>query len=234
MNCITCQDNITSEIDNEIDEKTKDETASHIKECTKCRELYLNEYTTKMLVREKCKKEMPPDDLKDKITNDIRSGYSEKTLFSFKKKIQPYIVYAAAAVLILSIISLFKMSPWQDKEVTLAKMLLPENAVFVSKSENIISIEGTIVCICCEMKKKGAHSECRKYGHTYGVRTDNGVLWTIMKNNEGMKVIDHKKLVGKRVKISGQFLLNGNYIDIREYDLAQYTSADSEYYSLVK
>ena len=234
MNCITCQDNITSYIDNEIDEKTKDEIASHIKECTKCRELYSIEYTAKMLVREKCKKKMPPDDLKDKIINDIRSGYSEKTFFSFKKKIQPYIVYAAAAVLILSIVSLFKMHPWQDKEVTLAKMLLPEDAVFVSKSENIISVEGRLVCICCEMKKKGAHSNCKQYGHTYGIRTDNGVLWTIMKNNEGMKVIDRKKLVDRRVKIAGQFLLNGNYIDIREYDLAQYTSADSEYYSPVK
>lgn len=234
MNCITCQDNITSYIDNEIDEKTKEEVTSHIKECIKCRELYSIEYSVKMLVQRKCKKETAPEDLKDKITNDIRSGYSEKRPFSFKKKIQPYIVYAAAAVLILSIISLFKMHPWQDKEVTLAKMLLPENAVVVSASENIISVEGAIVCICCEMKKIGAHSACRQYGHTYGIRTDNGVLWTIMKNIEGMKVIDHKDLVGRRIKISGQFLLNGNYIDIREYDLAQYTSADSKSYSLVR
>ena len=55
-----------------------------------------------------------------------------------------------------------------------------------------------------------------------------------MKNNEGMKVIDHRQWIGERVKITGQFLVNGNYVDMRKFELTQYTSADPKYYSLVK
>lgn len=226
MNCMKCQENITPYIDNELDGKTKREVTVHLDICEKCSSFYKSEYLLKSFVQKRLKKISAPDDLKEGIKESIRSD------FSYKKKIIPFvrplIAYAAAAVLVVFFATYLMSKPWQQKEVDLSKILLPDDFTYVSKSENKITLTGTVVCVCCEMEKSGAHTACIKFGHTYGLKTDNGILWTIIKNDEGMKVIDHSNLIGTRVKITGWFFFKSDYIDLEKLELTSLTQSDSE------
>jgi len=238
MNCMQCQENITPYIDNELDEKTKKEVTAHLDICEKCSSFYKSEYLLKSFVQKRLSKISAPDDLKESIRKSIRSDFSFKQNLFFRKKILPYfrpiIAYAAAAVLVVFIATYLMSKLWQQKDVDLSKILLPDDFTYVSESENKIALTGTIVCVCCEMKKYGGHPACKKFGHTYGLKTDNGVLWTIMKNDKGMKVIDHNELIGARAKITGWFFFNSNYIDLEELELTSFAQSDTKVFSLNK
>lgn len=238
MNCMQCQENITPCIDNELDEKTKKEVTAHLDICEKCSSFYKSEYLMKSFVQKRLKKIPAPNDLKESVKESIRSDFSFKQNLIFKKKIIPFvrplIAYAIAAVLVVFFATYLMSKPWQPKEVDLSKILLPDDFTYVSKSENKITLTGTVVCVCCEMEKSGAHAACNKYGHTYGLKTDNGVLWTIIKNDEGMKVIDHRNLIGTRVKITGWFFFKSDYIDLEKLELTSLAQSDSEVFSMNK
>ena len=236
MNCIKCQENITPYIDNELDEKTKKEVGAHLDICEKCGNFYKSEYVLKSFIQRKLNKVPAPDDLKESVRENIRSDFPFKWDIIFKKKIIPFVkplaYYAAAAVLVIFIVSLLMNRPWQEKDMDLSKILLPDDFTYVSESENKITLTGTIVCICCEMEKYGGHPACKKFGHTYGLKTDNEIIWTIMKNDKGMKVIDHASLIGTKAEITGWFYFNSNYIDIDEFAPVSLAQSDSELLSL--
>jgi len=236
MNCINCQENITPYIDDELNEKTKEEVRAHLDICEKCSNFYKSEYALKSFLQRKLNKISAPYDLKQSVKENIQSNFQFKRNIVLKKKIIPFIRplinYAVAAVLVISIISLLMNKPWQ--EVNLSKILLPDDFTYVSKNENKITLVGTVICVCCEMRKLGGHPGCNKFGHTYGLKTDNGVLWTFMKNDKGMKVIDHNELIGTRAKVTGWFFFNSNYIDLEELELTSFAQSTFEVFSLNK
>jgi len=238
MNCMQCQENISSYIDNELDEKTKKEVTEHLDICQKCRSFYKSEYLLKSFVHKRLTKVSAPDDLKESIRESIRSDFPFRQSLFFKKRIFPYVrplvTYAVAAVLVVFIVTYLVSKPWQQKQVNLSKILLPDDFTYVSETENKITLTGTIVCVCCEMKKSGAHTACKKFGHVYGLKTDNGVLWTIMKNDKGMEIIDHNELIGTRAKITGWFFFNSDYIDLEKFEPISFAQSDTEAFSLNK
>jgi mycothiol system anti-sigma-R factor len=232
MNCEECWINITPYIDDELDEITKKEVTSHLDLCKKCKNLYKSERAVKFLVQKRMNKVSAPEDLRKSLEENIGSGFTKKDSSSLNRRILSYVrpltVYATAAIIVVAIISYLMFRIWQKNEVDLAKIHLPADFIYASKSENKISLTGTVVCICCEMKRDGAHSQCKKYGHMYGLKTDNGVLWTIMKNDKGIEIIDHSSLIGTRVKITGWFHLNSNYVDIEEFMPIDYANSNSQ------
>ena len=237
MNCKECQENITPYIDDEVEEVLKAEVQNHLDVCEKCRNLSISEKKLKFLVKEKYQKVSAPgdllDDIKLSITNEFadreKTFHGKRGIFSY---LQPVINYAAAAVLLIAVVSAFILKPWQEKEVDLAKIHLPKDFTYVSESENKITLTGTIVCICCEIKKKGANSVCGKYGHVYGLRTDNGVLWSILKTDKTMESFDLASLAGTRAKVTGWFFFNSDYIDMDELESVDYAESDSRLLSL--
>ena len=220
MNCVECQDFITPHIDNELDEKTKKEVESHLNICEKCRNLYKSEQVVKLAIKKNFNVVSAPDDLKKSIKNNIDFSSDKRSIFSYKNltSFHPLLKYAAAAVLVIAAVSIFMINPFQKKEIDLSHIHLPDDFTYVSESENLITLEGEVICVCCEMHKKGAHANCRRFGHTYGIKTDNGVLWTIMKNDSGIKLIDHKELIGSRIRLTGGFYFNSNYIDLDRFE----------------
>ena len=236
MNCFECQENITPYIDNELDEKTTKEVKSHFDVCEKCRSYYKAESQLKLSVKNHFKRISAPDDLKANIIKglDSSSNKSPVSRTRFLSYLQPYYGFAAAAVLLIALVSILIIKPWQEKTPEISQILLPDNFVYVSKNENKITIEGEVVCLCCEMHKKGAHAACRKYGHTYGVKADNGVYWTIMKNDKGADIIDHKELVGTRVRLTGWFYFSYNYIDLDRFEPVVYARSNSNSLALNK
>lgn len=238
MNCEECQVNITPYIDDELDETTKRDVSSHLDLCEKCKGLYKSEYNIKLLVKKRLNRVSAPDDLRKGLEVDIGTGFAKKgsSLLNrgYFSNIRPLVVYASAAIVVIAIVSYLMIQVWQKKEVDMAKLHLPVNFVYVSKTDNKIALDGTVVCVCCEMKSEGAHLQCKKYGHVYGIRTDNGVLWTIIKNDKGMEIIDHNFLIGTRIKITGWFHLNSNYIDIEGFEPINYANSNSRTVALNK
>jgi len=152
----------------------------------------------------------------------------------FLSSLQPFYGFVAAAVLLIALVSILIIKPWQEQTIEISQILLPDDFVYVSKNENKITIEGEVVCLCCEMHKKGAHAACRKYGHTYGIKADNGVYWTIMKNDKGADIIDHKNFLGTRVRLTGWFYFDYNYIDIDRFEPVVYARSHSNSIALNK
>ena len=230
MNCIKCQDYITPYIDNELEEETRKEVKGHLDVCEKCRNFCKSESIVKIFTKKNFNKVSAPDDLVKSIKNGIDFSFDKHTIV--RKKIlssfQPFLEYAAAAVLVIAIASILMVKPWQEKEVNLSQIHLPDNFTYVSKSDNKITLEGEVICICCEIHKKGAYESCKKFGHTYGIKTDNGVFWTIMKNDKGIKIINHKELIGSRVRLTGWFYFNSNYIDLDRFEPITYAKMNSE------
>ena len=82
-----------------------------------------------------------------------------------------------------------------------------------------ITLEGTLVCIGCSLKKlDGANAQCSLYSqHALGFKTADGTLWNIVENAKGHEVIRSHTLIGKEGKkasITGYIYPIANMIEI--------------------
>jgi hypothetical protein len=71
-----------------------------------------------------------------------------------------------------------------------------------------------LVCITCKLQQEdGAKSDCKTFGHKYGIWSAEGNLWTLIPNNQSKKLLTEKYL-GKKVEIVGKKYANARYIEV--------------------
>lgn len=77
---------------------------------------------------------------------------------------------------------------------------------------------GTIVCLGCELEKRGADAQCTLHAkHAQGLLAKDGTLWTFIDNMRGHHLIKHKKLLGKPIKVVGWKFPKTQYIEAWSY-----------------
>lgn len=83
------------------------------------------------------------------------------------------------------------------------------------------TITGELVCIPCTLQQEeGAKPECKTYGHKYGLKTENGKLWSLVMNKQSKKLFSGK-YTGKKVEIIGQKFEEAQYIEVKEVKMIE-------------
>ena len=84
------------------------------------------------------------------------------------------------------------------------------------------SVEGVIVCINEEMAAL-RHSKpmCDKYGHLFGLKTSDGMIWSFIVNPVGKELRENEKNVSKKVKVWGRMFYNAKIIEVKNYKLIE-------------
>ena len=89
-----------------------------------------------------------------------------------------------------------------------------------SKAAKSTTIEGTVVCIGCDLhKSEGANFQCSKYGHIGAMKTSDGKIWSFVENDKTQKLMNNKNLHGKTVKVTGQKIEKAMLIDVHSYEV---------------
>ncbi len=80
------------------------------------------------------------------------------------------------------------------------------------------SVNGVIVCINEEMAKlRNTKSNCDKYGHLFGLKTSDGIIWSFIVNPNGKELRESEKNVSKRVRVWGRMFYNAKIIEVKKY-----------------
>ena len=88
------------------------------------------------------------------------------------------------------------------------------------KLEDRKEFPGTVVCIGCELEKRGAEAQCTLHAkHAQGLLAPDGTLWTFIDNTRGHHLVREKKLLGKELKIYGWSYPKTRYIEVWKFQL---------------
>ncbi len=81
--------------------------------------------------------------------------------------------------------------------------------------EETTTIQGTVVCLGCTLKKtEGANAACSVYGHKHGLATNSGELYSFLENSKSEEVINTDKYAMKEVEVTGRVFENAHIIDL--------------------
>lgn len=71
-----------------------------------------------------------------------------------------------------------------------------------------------MVCITCKLQQEdGAKSDCKTYGHKFGIWSAEGNLWTLIPNTQSKKLLTDNYL-GKKIEIIGKKYPSARYIEV--------------------
>lgn len=88
------------------------------------------------------------------------------------------------------------------------------------KAEKLSTVEGTVVCIGCDLHKSdGANFQCSKYGHVGALKTSDGKIWSFIENDKAQKLMNDKNLHGKTVRITGHKIEKAILIDVQSFEV---------------
>ena len=91
-----------------------------------------------------------------------------------------------------------------------------------TNTDSLTEVDGVIVCINEEIAKL-RHSKpmCDKYGHIYGLKTSDGMIWSFMINPIGKDLRENKNYFGKKVKVWGRLFYKAKIIEVKNYKILQ-------------
>jgi len=90
------------------------------------------------------------------------------------------------------------------------------------KGPELTTIKGEILCLGCNLKKvNGANAQCSLYDlHALGIKTKDGLLWTIINNAVGHDLIRAHGIVDhKDITIKGYLYPLGHMIEVISYEV---------------
>ncbi len=95
----------------------------------------------------------------------------------------------------------------------------PDNAYKKAETSKETTIKGTMVCLGCELKKgDGANAECKDFGHTHALKTEDGKLVSLLENKFAKDLMSDK-YHGKNVEINGTMFANANILDVQSFSV---------------
>ncbi len=88
--------------------------------------------------------------------------------------------------------------------------------------EETTTIQGTVVCLGCTLKKtEGANAACKVYGHKHALATKGGELYSFLENSESEEVINTDKYAMKEVEVTGRVFENAHISDLEEISVIE-------------
>ena len=86
-------------------------------------------------------------------------------------------------------------------------------------SGEVTTLEGTLVCKNCSLKKEfGARSECKLNGCQSALKTTNGHFVDFL-DNKYAKDLHGEKYAGKQLKVTGTFFASANTMDVQSFSV---------------
>jgi len=86
------------------------------------------------------------------------------------------------------------------------------------------SFNGKLVCLGCTLKsEEGARSECKTYGHTHALKTEDGKFITFIENKYSKGLFKGEKYNNKDVWAHGTYYANANQLDVDSYKIDDVT-----------
>lgn len=80
-----------------------------------------------------------------------------------------------------------------------------------------VTLEGTLVCLACSLKPEGANADCKTFGHTHSLKTDDGKFISFLENKFSSDLINGEKYHNKKVEIHGVYYTNANTLDVESF-----------------
>ena len=89
-------------------------------------------------------------------------------------------------------------------------------------TDSLTTVDGIIVCINEEIADlRNTKPMCDKYGHLYGLKTSDGIIWSFMINPIGKKMREDKKNLKRKVRIWGRLFHQAKMIEVKEYKILE-------------
>lgn len=112
------------------------------------------------------------------------------------------------------------------KKLCLALLILPlvaaagDDAGKKKDFKKLVVVQGTLVCIGCELEKDGADAQCTLHTkHAQGLKDSDGLIWTILDNAHGHGVITNEKWRGKEAKLHAWRFEKAQYLEAWSVEL---------------
>jgi hypothetical protein len=82
------------------------------------------------------------------------------------------------------------------------------------------SLEGQLVCLACTIKnEEGARAECRNFGHTHALKTEDGKFISFLENKYSEDLFKGEKYSGKNISVHGIYHADANLLDVESYKI---------------
>jgi hypothetical protein len=91
-----------------------------------------------------------------------------------------------------------------------------------TNTDSLTEVDGMIVCINEEIAKlRHTKPMCDKYGHIYGLKTSDGMIWSFMINPIGKDLRENKNYFGKEVKVWGRLFYKAKIIEVKNFKILE-------------
>ena len=96
------------------------------------------------------------------------------------------------------------------------------------------SFEGKLVCLACTLKNdEGARAECRNFGHTHALKTEDGKFISFLENKHSEDLFKGEKYGGKNISVHGVYYADPNLLDVESYKIDDVTMTWCETHSVM-
>ena len=80
------------------------------------------------------------------------------------------------------------------------------------------TIEGTIICLDCTLKKEsGARASCKTNGCNFGLKTADGKFIHLLHNKYSQDLLDNKDYHDKPITLTGTYFANADMFDVASF-----------------
>jgi len=94
------------------------------------------------------------------------------------------------------------------------------------------SFKGKLVCLGCTLKgEEGARAECRNFGHTHALKTEDGKFISFLENKYSEDLFKEGKYSGKNISVQGVYHADANLLDVNSYKIDDVTMTWCEKHS---
>lgn len=85
-----------------------------------------------------------------------------------------------------------------------------------------VRIQGTVVCVGCELEKEGADPQCTLHSrHAQGLRDADGNLWSFVDNDRGHGLVATEGFRGKDVRVRGWSFPKAHFVEVWQYEVKE-------------
>ena len=219
MNCNSVREFIAPYISLELSDEIQAQIDTHIENCAHCRTELKAQMGLHHLLSEKLERIPVDAALREKIVNRIAAGLSSVWLF---RKVQismnPAAGFAIAATLLLGVIfSSDLISIVQSNVKSVPMNVIPVSSVILNDGIDA-TVVGKLVCVGCYLSTNyNADYDCTIAGHTIGMLTGDGNLWSFTYSPGSDKLLKNDNIAGKKVEIEGQLFYSAHFIGVNNY-----------------
>jgi hypothetical protein len=86
------------------------------------------------------------------------------------------------------------------------------------------TFEGKLACSACTLKnEEGARSECKNFGHSHALQTEDGKFISFLENKYSEDLFKGEKYHGKEVSVHGVYYEGANLLDVESFTIDNVT-----------